>query len=187
MSAKLCRTKDRRDINHYSSYFLSMHKQTMKKASLDYLGVAIMVFVMAIVVLVVGLLTEDASHSKQIVFVATPCIFGISIILVCFCLRRFLIFQKINKIQGSKVQSVEIACKKVTFLFQQESKHSASIICIILTDENGRKYYNIVNGISDRAKKRIKAELLNAKVSLDCYANTNFVETYRVRTDHATL
>lgn len=85
------------------------------------------------------------------------------------------------------MQSVEITCKKVAFLFQQESKHSASIICIILTDENNKKYYNIVSGISGRAKKGIKAELLNAKVSLACYANSNIVESYRLRTDHATL
>lgn len=182
MSAKLRRTKELQKINQQSSDFLSMQKQTIKKVFLDYLGAAIMLFVMAIAVLAVGLLAEDALHSRQIVFVATPCIFGISILLVCFFLRRFAIFRKLNKTQDSNVQSVEIACKKVAFLFQQESKHSASIICIILTDENGRKYYNIVNGISDRAKKRIKAELLNAKVSLACYANTNFVETYRLRT-----
>lgn len=54
---------------------MDYQKQTMKRAFLDYLGAASMLFVMAIAVLVVGLLTEDISHFRQIVFVATPCVF----------------------------------------------------------------------------------------------------------------
>ena len=65
---------------------------------------------------------------------------------------------------------------------QPISKHSAVIICIVLTDENGKKYYDIVNGISDRVKKEMRAELLNAKVTLNCYANTTCVKTYQTDT-----
>ncbi len=79
-------------------------------------------------------------------------------------------------------QTIEITCKKVSFLTQPISKHFAAIICIVLTDENGKKYYDIVNGISDIAKRGTRAELLTAKVTLNCYANTNCVKTYRVDT-----
>ena len=48
--------------------------------------------------------------------------------------------------------------------------------------EDAKKYYDIVNGISDNAKKGTRAELLNAKVTLNCYANTNYVKTYRLDT-----
>ena len=93
-----------------------------------------------------------------------------------------MIFSRINKIKFSSEQVIEITCKKVAFLTQPISRHSAVIICIILKDENGQKYYDITNGISNYAKKETKKELLNAKVSLVCYANTNFVKAYQVHT-----
>ncbi len=182
MSTKSRRTKQRRNINQQSPDILSRQKQTMKNAFLDYLWAAIMFFIMALIVFVVGLLTEDSSHSKRIVFGATPGILCITIIFISLFLRRFLIFSRINKIKFSSEQVIEITCKKVAFLTQPISKHSAVIICIILTDKKGKKYYDIANGISNHAKKETKKELLNAKVSLICYANTNCVKTYQVHT-----
>ncbi len=182
MSTKSRRTKQRRNTNQQSPDILSRQKQTMKNAFLDYLWAAIMFFIMALIVFVVGLLTEDSSHSKRIVFGATPIILSITIIFTCLLLHRFLIFSKISKIKFSSEQVIEITCKKITFLTQPISRHSAAIICIILTDEKGKKYYNITNSISDYAKKGTKEELLNAKVSLICYANTNCVKNYQVHT-----
>ena len=153
MSKKSRKRKERRNIDRSTPDVLSMQKQTMKKAFLDYLGAAIMFFVMALVVLVVGLLTEDASHSKQILFGATPIIIGFTIFFAFLFLRRFTIYTKINKINSMSEQTIEITCKKVSFLTQPISRYSAVIICIVLTDENGKKYYNIVNGLSDNAKK----------------------------------
>ena len=183
MSKKLRKRKEERNINRSIPDVLSMQKQTMKKAFLDYLGAAIMFFVMALVVFVVGLLTEDAAHSKRIVFGATPIILGFTIFFAFIFLRRFIIYTKINKIKSMSEQTIEITCKKVSFLTQPISKHSAVIICIVLTDENGKKYYDIVNGISDNAKKGTQAELLNAKVTLNCYVNTNCVIAYQVHTE----
>ena len=175
--------KERRNIDRSSSDVLSMQKQTMKKAFLDCLGAAIMFFVMALVVFVVGLLTEDAAHSKRIIFGATPILLGFTIFFAFLFLRRFIIYTKINKIKFMSEQSIEITCKKLSFLTHPISKHYFVIICIILTDENGKKYYNIVNGISDNVKKATQAELLNAKVTLNCYVNTNCVIAYQVHTE----
>ena len=183
MSKKSRKRKERRNIGQSIHDVLSMQKQTMKKAFLDYLGAAIMFFVMALVVFVVGLLTEDAAHSKQIVFGATPIILGFTIFFAFLFLRRFIIYTKINKIKSMREQTIEITCKKVSFLTHPISQHYFVIICIILTDENGKKYYDIVNGISDNAKKGTQAELLNAKVTLNCYVNTNCVIAYQVHTE----
>ena len=180
MSKKSRKRKEQRNIGQSIHDVLSMQKQTMQKAFLDYLGAAIMFFVMALVVFVVGLLTEDAAHSKRIVFGATPIILGFTIFFAFLFLRRFIIYTKINKIKSMREKTIEITCKKVSFLTQPISKHSAVIICIVLTDENGKKYYDIVNGISDSTKKATRAELLNVKITLNCYANTNFVKTYKV-------
>ena len=183
MSKKSRQRKERRNIDRSIPDVLSMQKQTMRKAFLDYLGAAIMFFVMALVVFVVGLLTEDAAHSKRIIFGATPILLGFTIFFAFLFLRRFVIFKEINKITSSSEQTIEITCKKVAFLTQPISKHYFVIICIVLTDENGKKYYNIVNGISDNAKKTTQAELLNAKVTLNCYVNTNCVIAYQVHTE----
>ncbi len=183
MSKKSRKRKEGRNIDRSSSDVLSIQKQTMKNAFLDYLGAAIMFFVMALIVFIVGLLTEDAAHSKRIVFGATPIILGFTIFFTFLFLRRFIIYTKINKIKSMSEQSIEITCKKLSFLTHPISKHYFVIICIILTDENGKKYYNIVNGISDYAKKATKAELLNAKVTLNCYVNTNCVIAYQVHTE----
>ena len=183
MSKKSRPRKERRNMDRAISNVLSIQKQTMKKAFLDYLGATIMFFVMALVVFVVGLLTEDASHSKQIVFGATPIILGFTLFFAFLFLRRFTIYTKINKIKSMSEQTIEITCKKVSFLTQPISQHSAVIICIVLTDENGKKYYDIVNGISDSTKKAMRAELLNVKFTLNCYTNTNCVRTYKVYTD----
>ena len=174
--------KERRNTDRLTHNVLSMQKQTMKKAFLDYLGAAIMFFVMDLVVFAVGLLTEDALHSKLILFGVVPGILCFSIVFACFSLRRFIIFTRVNKIRSLSGQTIGITCKKVAFLTQPISKNYAVIICIILTDENGKKYYDIVNEISNIDKKRTRAELLNARIFLDCYENTNCVRSYRVET-----
>ena len=183
MSKKSRKRKEGRNIDRSSSDVLSIQKQTMKKAFLDYLGAAIMFFVMALVVFVVGLLTEDAAHSKRIIFGATPILLGFTIFFAFLFLRRFIIYTKINKIRSMSEQTTEITCKKVSFLTHPIFKHYFVIICIILTDENGKKYYDIVNGISDSTKKATRAELLNVKINLNCYANTNCVIAYQVHTE----
>ena len=182
LSKKSRKRKERRNIDQSIHDVLSMQKQTMKKAFLDYLGATIMFFVMALVVFVVGLLTEDAAHSKRIIFGATPILLGFTIFFAFLFLRRFIIYTKINKTKSMSKQTIEITCKKVSFLTHPISKHYFVIICIILTDENGKKYYDIVNGIPDNAKKGTRAELLNAKVTLNCYANTTCVKTYQTDT-----
>ena len=183
MSKKSRKRKEGRNTDRSGSDVLSMQKQIMKKVFLDCLGAAIMFFVMALVVFVVGLLTEDAAHSKRIIFGATPILLGFTIFFAFLFLRRFIIYTKINKIKFMSEQSIEITCKKLSFLTHPISKYYFVIICIILTDENGKKYYDIVNGISDSTKKAMRAELLNVKFTLNCYTNTNCVRTYKVYTD----
>ena len=162
---------------------LSMQKRMIKKAFLDYLGAAIIFFVMAIAVFAIGLSTEDVSHSRQIIFGAVPIVLGFALLFTFCFLRRFVIFKGINKITPSSVQPVDIICKKAAFLAQPVSKHYAVIICIVFTDENGRRYYCVTEGFSAASKKAARDELLNAEITLNCYANTDYVKSYRVHTD----
>ena len=183
MSKKSYRKKEQQNLNRQSldifirQNTLSRQKQIMKRAFLNYLGVVIAFFMLELIVVVVGLSTEDAAHSNRIIFGVMVCI---TIVVVCLLLRRYLIFSRINKIKFSANQTIEITCKKVRFLTRPISRYSSVIVCIILVDENGKKYYDVTNEISDHVKKGTKKELLNAKVSLDCYENTNYVRAYQV-------
>lgn len=186
MSKKSYRKSEQQNLNRQSldiflrQNTLSRQKQIMKRAFLDYLGVVIMFFMLELIVIVVVLSTEDAAHSNRIIFGVIPFIVCITIVFVCLFLRCYLIFSRINKIKFSANQTIEITCKKVRFLTRPISRYSSVIVCIILVDENGKKYYDVTNEISDHVKKGTKKELLNAKVSLDCYENTNYVRAYQV-------
>ena len=60
------------------------------------------------------------------------------------------------------------------------SKYAFVIICIIITDTSGNKYYSITNNLSDYNKSSIKNELLHSRLSMTCYKNTNFIKYYTV-------
>ena len=180
MSKKSHRQKEKRCQDRYAPNILSMQKQIMREAFLDYFGVAVALVVMALVVCMVGFLTEDVSHSKRIIFCATPAILCIAIIFIILFLRCFSVFSKLNKIQCSSEQIVEIVCKKVNFLIYARSKYSTVIICVILTDEQGKRFYFVTKDIPYDTKKRLRQTFQNARITLICYAKTNCVKMYQV-------
>ena len=87
MSKKSRKRKERRNIDRSSSDVLSIQKQTMKQAFLDYLGGAITFFVVALVAFVVGILTEDAAHSNELFLALHP----LFLVLPCFALFIFFV------------------------------------------------------------------------------------------------
>ena len=154
----------------------------MKRAFLAYLGPAIMFFVITLFTFVVGALSENAFESKRFFWSVMP-VLGFTIFFILRFVRRFIIFRKINKIESSSEETIEITCKRVDFLSHSISRYTDVFICIIFTDETNKKYYNVVNGISYTAKKEALMKLVNAKVSLNCYANTDCVKDYLVHAD----
>lgn len=181
MSIKSRKRREKQRIDQSTRNILSMQKQTMKRAFLDYLGPAIMFFVITLFG-VVGALRENAFESKRFLWIFMI-VLGLTIILILSFVRRFIIFRKINKIESSSEETIEITCKRVDFLSHAISRYTYVFICIIFTDETNKKYYNVVNGISYNEKKEALMKLVNAKVSLNCYANTDCVKDYLVHAD----
>lgn len=179
MSIKSRKTKERISKNAQTAGILSKQKQTIKNAFLDYMLVAIFFFVLAVSVFAVGLNVEDEAHSQRIIFGATPIVLCIVLFYFCLSVRRLLIYKKFYKIKSSAHQTVEIICKRVRFIIQSLSRNNVVLICIIFVDENGKKYHYITE-IWDYDAKGIKKSLQNAKVSLDCYANTTYVKAFKV-------
>lgn len=158
---------------------LAQQKKTIKDAFLSYLLGSIFFFPICFVLLICILFAEDGSASKRY-FGAIIIVLGIIFIFVIMSLRRFIIFTKINRITSLDEQIITIECSKVKIISQSISKYAFVIICIIITDTSGNKYYSITNNLSDYNKISIKNELLHSRLSMTCYKNTNFIKYYTV-------
>ena len=94
--------------------------------------------------------------------------------------RRFKIYQQLNKIQFSTEQLFSIHCNKISFLYKPISKHCSSIMCIIIVDEYGNKFYYVYPskvGPSEFANKFIKQQCLGKHLELNCYKNSHMIKT----------
>ncbi len=178
MSLKSRRKQEQRKSNKQLHNPLEMQKQIIKKATSEYLGGLIMMLIMTVIVLITGFCVDDPAHAKGIFLIAIPLMLLITCIFVFLFAECWMIFRKIKQIQFASEETLTIQCKNVHFLLQPVSRFSAIIIGIILTDENGKKYYHITEGISEFAKKHIKNELLHTEIDLICYQNTNFIKNY---------
>ena len=178
MSLKSRRKQEERKSDKQQHNPLETQKQIIKKTTADYFGGLIMMFVMTVVVLITGFCVDDPAHAKGIFLIVIPLMLLITAIFVFLFTECWMVFRKIKQIQCASEESVTIQCKKVSFLLKHVSRFSSIIICIILTDENGKKYYHITEGISEFSKKSIKNKLLHSKIDLVCYQNTNFIKKY---------
>lgn len=176
MSLKSRRQREKRKSDKQRYNPLETQKQILKKTTSDFLGALIMMLVMTLIVLITGFCVDDPAHAKSIFLIAIPLMLLITGIFVFLFTECWMIFRKIKQIQFASEERVTIRCKKISFLSRSVSRFSSVIIGIILTDENGKKYYHIIEGISEFAQKSIKQELLHAKIDLVCYQNTNFIK-----------
>ncbi|MBE6539745.1 MAG: Na+/H+ antiporter NhaA [Ruminococcaceae bacterium] len=165
------------------SHVLKMQKETMKKAYIDYLWAGIFLSVLALAVVIAAVFTNEVSFTADKILYAVLLVLCILALFVYMGLRRYLVYARFNKIKSSVEKNVIITCKKVSFIFKPVRRHSGSIICIIFTDESGKKYYNVTKEIPDSEKKKLKAKLLNSKIALTCYGDTECVRSFRAVTE----
>ena len=162
------------------SHVLNTQKNTMRKAFLDYLWAGIFLSALMVAVFITAIFNNEASYSADKIFYVVLLTVCILALFVYMGLRRYLVYARFNKIRSSVEKNVIITCKKVSFIFKPVRRHSGSIICIIFTDANGKKYYNVTKEIPETEKKKLKAKLLNSKVVLICYGDTECVRSFRV-------
>jgi len=155
----------------------------MKKAYIDYLWAGIFLSVLALAVVIAAVFTNEVSFTADKILYAVLLVLCILALFVYMGLRRYLVYARFNKIKSSVEKNVIITCKKVSFIFKPVRRHSGSIICIIFTDESGKKYYNVTKEIPDSEKKKLKAKLLNSKIALTCYGDTECVRSFRAVTE----
>ncbi len=162
------------------SHVLKTQKETMKKAYVDYLRAGIFLSVLIAAVFLAAFLTNEISFTADKIFYVVLLTVCILALFVYMGLRRYLVYARFNKIKSSVEKNVTITCNKLSFILKPVTRHASSVICIIFTDESGKKYYNVTKEIPETEKKKLKAKLLNSKITLTCYGNTECVRSFQV-------
>ena len=94
-------------------------------------------------------------------------------------IRSFRIHRALNKIQYASEESRSFHCCKCTFLFKSVSKFTSRIVCIIMKDEQGNRFYYVYpekEAPFDSAKKQFKAHFVDQDITLTCYQGTNLIK-----------
>ncbi len=125
----------------------------------------------------VGILfAEDHPLGVSFFVLLIFCFFAFSMIDF---IRSFRIHRALSKIQYATEEARSLHCCKCTFLFKSVSKHTARIVCIIMQDENGTRFYYVypeTEAPFDSAKRNIKESFTDRDLTLTCYKGTNMVK-----------
>ena len=120
------------------------------------------------------------------VFIEKEGYLALCLVFLCFVmsfvdfLRRYLLFLQLRKIKYASETEMAIQCKDVRFIFHPVGKYTHVILCIILRDSSGNRFYYICpseNAPYDSNRKAIKIQFTEKTVKLKCYQNTNFIKT----------
>ena len=139
--------------------------------------------ILSFVLLISGIFAGVMARSRYwelLAILGVVLILGIAFIH-CFVsfIRRLIIFKQLKRIQFSTEQSISIHCSKISCLYKPISRFFHSIICLIIIDERGNKFYYVYpenNSPSEFGQKHIKEYYLEKRLELKCYKNTNVIK-----------
>lgn len=158
---------------------LFKQKQIMKNAYRDFLAITALICILTLIPVVFSLFPDKETQNAGVVFgmAAFICLIGI---FGFWFMQCYLIFRGIDRIQLPGEETVTIRCKKISCITRIISRRSQNIVCIVLTDQAGNKYYDITDRYSNRtvvaATEKIRTDFLSAKLSLRCYTGTRYVK-----------
>ena len=141
----------------------------------EQLKMAVLAFIMCLLTIPV-VLTNSLTFTSAIVTVVC---FAIFMFYCIAAIRRFLIFRQLDHIKFSSEEALTIQCRKVAFLFHPVSKHTSVILCVIVHDVHGNKFYYVYplkSAPYDASKKSIKNQFTGNQVDVRCYRNTRFIK-----------
>ena len=158
---------------------LNSQKQALKLNMFYCLGSSVVLFAFNILGIIVVFQGEKLRHI--LVLSIIEMIFA-GMFMHCFIAfgRRYKIFQQLNKIQFATEQLFSVYCSKISFLYKPISKYFSSIMCIVIVDENGNKFYYVYpskKSPGEFGNKYIKQQCLGKRLELNCYKNTNVIKT----------
>ena len=185
MSTKSRNRKYKNENQRPVSSPLNSQKQVLILNMLYCLGTSVLLFAVTIFGIII---VFQEKNSPQILLLSIIEIFFAGTFMhyfISFC-RRFKIFQQFNKIQFSTEQLISVYCSKISFLYKPMLIKSRKIfiimviMCVIIVDENGNKFYYVYpseKSLSIFGEKYIKQKCLGKQLELNCYKNTNLIKT----------
>lgn len=158
---------------------LFRQKKIMKSAYREFLAITVFICILLLILSVFRLFPDEKKISFWIVcgiagFVGLIGLFGF------WFIQCYLIFKGIDRIRSVSEETVTVQCQKIAFVTVIVSRRCQNIVCLVLTDQTGNKYYYITDRYSNytvtAATEKIKKDFLNANLSLRCYTGTNYVK-----------
>ena len=151
---------------------LAFQKQYLYAAMMDYAITSVIFFFFAC--LTVAVIFDEPTLFMR--YFGTSVFFCFFAFYMIGFIRSFRIHRALSKIQYASEESRSFHCCKCTFLFKSVSKFTSRIVCIIMKDEQGNRFYYVYpekEAPFDSAKKQLKARFVNQDITLTCYQGTN--------------
>ena len=101
----------------------------------------------------------------------------------CFLafIRRRGIARQFDKIKYASEQTVTVRCKKLCFLSRAVSRCSSVLLCVVIVDENGNKFYYVYPAAAapaDAVKRELRQACLGCRMELVCYKGTGMIKRF---------
>lgn len=160
---------------------LAAQKKTVKRIALDFLGAALLLFAMSVIVLTVALTLDDKTHANSILYGALPIVFVLFAVFLFFSVKRFVLFRSFDKIRSKGEEVVTVDCEKLRFITHAVSRSYAVLIGVVFIAANRKKYVYILpdaksNDNNTRADMRSKC--LGKTLEITCYKGSRLVKYF---------
>ncbi|MDE5593522.1 MAG: hypothetical protein K2I75_06285 [Clostridiales bacterium] len=160
---------------------LEVQKNSIKRVTLDYFGVALLFLCLSVIVLVVALVLDDKAHANRILYIALPILSVFTIIFLFLTIKRFMLLHTINRVRYENEETVNIECANVRFISHAIVRGFSEIKVIVFVDLNNKKYvYILPNNIcnSKDARSNIRLKCKGQSIELVCYKSTRMVKYF---------
>lgn len=173
---------------------LPLQIQALKSAMIDYIALSVFFFAFAVIIFNIVFtgvfVNRTALTQYEGELLVVGCMLFGGLLFGFAAARRSAILKELKTVDGSAEYTVSIHCRKVSCIGQILSKRTAFVLGLVLTDENGNKFYYIFpqgSAPSDSADAKIEANIKKqyseSSVELICYHNTNIVKAIQPKSN----
>lgn len=153
-----------------------LQKQAIRRAAIEYFGVATFFLLIDIALLVVYI---GGGAQRSLPFLPEALIFAFVVLnYICF-VRRLKILRRFKCVDPSAEQAATIRCKKASVLFEAIAKSHWVVGCIVFVDECGERFYYIYprdEAPKDADKKQIIKRYAGRDIEVVCYGESNIIK-----------
>lgn len=161
---------------------LALQKKSISYAAFDFLGSFALFALLCGGLLAAGLCSKGTDRMICLCAIMPLCLLPTAWFLInvvrCFRIRR-----QVMNIQESNTHEVQIACKKVRFLFHPKDRRNYEITALLLRNEYDEEYcYVFPRGSEplDREKKLVRQHFEVRRSTLLCYRSTRIIKVLDV-------